>query len=958
MGQQELVPMVQLAPPPVSQPNTPPQPAGTYVWMMMQKSTAGGIVIYWISPEYTDGRRLFQSHHYPNFTLDPAWDGSFVYVRRFGDHSFLVSHPLSISIAPPDSIHGEKDLEMLAVFEQNFATMNQEVRDNLDAVRFIPPTAPPADPNGRKFFRVWADWGEDSDGDSVPDWEEFAMMNGIAGVGADGTLLGGGTTDGIANPANPDANGNGVPDVEELDFDQDTIPRSEDADPRDGVIAWRKTRPTRHALFDVPLRNYSNGYPILPIGVNSQGMVLFEDGVEYGGAFHPLPHDGITWGRTHAINESGSIVGYATFPHGEDQLNALAVWPSPTAASSLVGDDDFIGSPTYEMAYGGLSFGSAFGSDGSFVAETFELIEDENGNHYEYRYPEVWKRHPNGSFTHGQSNTLSRFCKAGEIHWGWDQAGHQILTAPLGGGDLGMTGFDKYNLVGGGEPALTGGFAPSLFHVKGAWKASPTLGNALDISDTGIARVEKAPVKENIPEGLAFWMNGRFLHLNTLVPDLPQIYQNWPRVTVPGMADKGTFVLQMDSGHPLDPSACALCLPCSVEDTISESLLTAFRDGEQDTVPFTGVDDVSITADKPDPSAANKIWIMAPIGSKASPNTVKLHVPATATNPLTLNADNLEGNHTVDQDNGEALSIKGTGNATSDAGLTLNTGPLAASNAPIGIKSMKRRNVRVTVTPVGLSTIYNGQPIVRYPEHLPTKEKLEKYLKKVYELQVNAEIVLTYANPIALAFSLMTVEDLHLDPNKPLDDTTQFNIPVLGGGALDVLGGNDRSKEENAFIPLRDPDADINVYYVGGISTIRGWIKKDTSPEGYHTWRVLGANGYADVVRREAWVSDFRLDNPPVGMGEQEQRQYEILQKNTIAHEIGHVIVGEGHPNQSAGPAPLPGTAHLDRLMLSGGVSSNQWAPGTRLVKGEWDAAEVWLQGCPYPPIQSTPPNP
>jgi hypothetical protein len=62
---------------------------------------------------------------------------------------------------------------------------------------------------------------------------------------------------------------------------------------------------------------------------------------------------------------------------------------------------------------------------------------------------------------------------------------------------------------------------------------------------------------------------------------------------------------------------------------------------------------------------------------------------------------------------------------------------------------------------------------------------------------------------------------------------------------------------------------------------------------------------------------------------------------STIAHEIGHVLVGEGHPNQprTPGPARLPGTDHSKRLMASGAFRNR----GNLLVKAEWDKAEKWL---------------
>ncbi len=62
---------------------------------------------------------------------------------------------------------------------------------------------------------------------------------------------------------------------------------------------------------------------------------------------------------------------------------------------------------------------------------------------------------------------------------------------------------------------------------------------------------------------------------------------------------------------------------------------------------------------------------------------------------------------------------------------------------------------------------------------------------------------------------------------------------------------------------------------------------------------------------------------------------------STIAHEIGHVLVGEGHPNEplNPGPAQLPSTDHSKRLMASGAFRNR----GHLLVKAEWDKAEKWL---------------
>lgn len=74
----------------------------------------------------------------------------------------------------------------------------------------------------------------------------------------------------------------------------------------------------------------------------------------------------------------------------------------------------------------------------------------------------------------------------------------------------------------------------------------------------------------------------------------------------------------------------------------------------------------------------------------------------------------------------------------------------------------------------------------------------------------------------------------------------------------------------------------------------------------------------------------------------------------TTAHEIGHILLGEGHPDAPAGhpgghgPAWLQGTTlvgHRKRLMCSG----NHYILGhsRMLVKAEWDKAEQWLIGRP-----------
>jgi hypothetical protein len=79
------------------------------------------------------------------------------------------------------------------------------------------------------------------------------------------------------------------------------------------------------------------------------------------------------------------------------------------------------------------------------------------------------------------------------------------------------------------------------------------------------------------------------------------------------------------------------------------------------------------------------------------------------------------------------------------------------------------------------------------------------------------------------------------------------------------------------------------------------------------------------------------LSHIPFYLNLPEQRAQ--IAMHTLAHEIGHVFLGEGHPEQGSGPAPLPGTDHSKRLM-----NSRTDSTARLLVKAEWDKAEEWLK--------------
>jgi hypothetical protein len=81
----------------------------------------------------------------------------------------------------------------------------------------------------------------------------------------------------------------------------------------------------------------------------------------------------------------------------------------------------------------------------------------------------------------------------------------------------------------------------------------------------------------------------------------------------------------------------------------------------------------------------------------------------------------------------------------------------------------------------------------------------------------------------------------------------------------------------------------------------------------------------------------------------------QILLFHLIAHEIGHVMIGSGHPDQGTGGASLrwnmsfsnpawrPDPRDKNRLMCSGNYVDFT-KPGKQLIKKEWDLIEAWLK--------------
>lgn len=138
----------------------------------------------------------------------------------------------------------------------------------------------------------------------------------------------------------------------------------------------------------------------------------------------------------------------------------------------------------------------------------------------------------------------------------------------------------------------------------------------------------------------------------------------------------------------------------------------------------------------------DKIWIMAPQGTWRDGANIEHNISnalvvksALDTASLTCSCPHALFNGAAAEvsltDEATPIEISGTGATSVDDKLVLAMGSNIASSFPIGVKSMKRRTVKVIV-----------YPIKRFPESTdpitPPKAEIEAELNRVFGKQVNA----------------------------------------------------------------------------------------------------------------------------------------------------------------------------------------------------------------------------
>lgn len=245
--------------------------------------------------------------------------------------------------------------------------------------------------------------------------------------------------------------------------------------------------------------------------------------------------------------------------------------------------------------------------------------------------------------------------------------------------------------------------------------------------------------------------------------------------------------------------------------------------------------------------------------------------------------------------------------------LTLKNGASSVESVstPIAAKVMKKRTIRVRVWRVKSDS-------GALPAFNPTQAELENYLNGVFQPQINAVFDCSMSSEIG---------PMNFDTAAGTDWGAPTNGPVTpGNGSLDFDPGY--GHEMTAIRSGNYVSSfNINLYRVA-VENLQG-VGWKAAEKKFETIPAAGI-ALVDPNKREAWIAAGLPLSLTRGL-------------DTIAHEIGHILLGRGHPDENGGVAVLPATPKPRRLMASGPKMRNEDGTSRIMVKGEWDEAKVWF---------------
>ncbi|MDB6077446.1 MAG: hypothetical protein JWO82_1193 [Akkermansiaceae bacterium] len=288
-----------------------------------------------------------------------------------------------------------------------------------------------------------------------------------------------------------------------------------------------------------------------------------------------------------------------------------------------------------------------------------------------------------------------------------------------------------------------------------------------------------------------------------------------------------------------------------------------------------------------------EFWVMVPAGGSTA---IRVQSAATAETQVTLSPSGgltVQPNKLASRDTNLLIGAPASA-AGQEYPIDLKIGSTGSSSSPLKVKVMKARVVNVQIHPISRGTSPGGV--------LPSKAEMETYLNEIFKPQINAQ------------FNVIIHDWQPLPPN------------VESGGnfyAIDPPGPG-----QTTVASTYAGGGKIEVFLMGGFETLASSGGKAPG----------GLNGLTNLEEHWVWLGMNHLSSgTPIG-----KEQW----MNTLAHEIGHVILGRGHPDDSGdivGPASLPQTDRKPRLMCSGTFRHSGDPDRKSLVKAEWDKAEGWL---------------
>jgi hypothetical protein len=346
----------------------------------------------------------------------------------------------------------------------------------------------------------------------------------------------------------------------------------------------------------------------------------------------------------------------------------------------------------------------------------------------------------------------------------------------------------------------------------------------------------------------------------------------------------------------------------------------------------TGVDRISKTAHSDDIGFQKDFWIMAPAGSPPSggdcENDTKIFIPLDDSVDLLIDADKatanpkkinlITENDEATADTDETLNKVVWHGTSADSGENVvewKFGPNEPEQdlLPIKVMTMKNRPLKVAVHYVtGKTTLSSGTVRLHEPEARPDAETIKAKLYDVFSQQINTRFSSLECIDHEIAWDIGEDADWGSVGNVVSgNEILPFNLELNTGGWVDLV--DPISVEEQKFLAVRRADAKINIIVVGGCRNIVDYI-------GYNGIADRNDGGQITTGLTKRGLATIYIAGE--SMNESNPVSEDLLLQH-IAHEIGHVFVGPGHPNDESeggihgGVAPLKGTSRLERLMFS-----------------------------------------